>query len=431
MSHKLLASADLHLGRSSTELTGDSELASTRTVWERMLDRAIQEEVDGVLLSGDIVDRDNRYFEAFEPLRKAFQRSAEANIPVFMVAGNHDFDVLTQLFEHQEHENVHLLGRGGEWELLSLDQEEGSPQILGWSFPDLSYDRDPSAEIPRKEIDPSRPCIGLLHGDIHSKESRYAPIDVANLKEGPADAWILGHIHKPEEVNPSAPSVHYPGSPQALSPKETGEHGVLMVEVGDDKGIDVERIPLSPVRYERLKVDLSQAPEEGKVRDRLTDVLFDDASEKGEGDEALGRLVYDLLLVGEHPRPEKAREWAEGIVEDHAPEVRSGLKAKIRKVHSELMPAIEDLEGWAQERSPAGKLAETILKLEQEENTEFIDQVISKWQARQKSAMKSETYSPLQKRELSEASRQEAARYILSECKRLLRQFQMQRNASA
>ncbi|MFB6307483.1 MAG: hypothetical protein ABEH43_10970 [Flavobacteriales bacterium] len=58
---KLLTSADLHLGRSSTELPSDNSTASTRGIWEKIVELAIKEEVHAILLAGDIVDRNNRY----------------------------------------------------------------------------------------------------------------------------------------------------------------------------------------------------------------------------------------------------------------------------------------------------------------------------------------------------------------------------------
>lgn len=431
MPFRLLASADLHLGRSSSELPEDSELASTRTGWERMVSLAVREQVDALLLAGDIVDRNNRYFEAFGPLHQGFRRLHEAGIPVIMVAGNHDFDVLPQLIGHQEHPNVQLLGKDGHWEHTSLQKDGHSLQILGWSFPSEHHRKDPSSNISREGLDPNNPCIGLLHGDSFDAESPYAPIDTGNLKSGPAQAWILGHIHKPEAIHDSDPLIQYPGSPQALSPKETGEHGVLMINVQDDRRVELERIPLSPVRYEQLEVDLSESAEEEKVRQTLTAAVIEDAEAKAQDPGAPDQLIHDLILTGEHPRPENAEQWAEGMSRDFQHEVQ-GVKVKVRKVRSRLRPAIGDLEEWAKESSPAGKLAALVLKLQRGESDPFIEEMLRQWKEKQQRSLRHSTYLPLAEKErIEEATDEETRAYLLQEAEELLREFQVQKEGPA
>ncbi|MFB6307484.1 MAG: exonuclease SbcCD subunit D [Flavobacteriales bacterium] len=332
-----------------------------------------------------------------------------------------------QITAHQGLDNVHIIGKKGKWEVATLKNDQQILQILGWSFPSEYVKQDPSINIPQKAIDPNQACIGLIHGDLHDPESPYAPIDENNLKSSPVNAWIIGHIHKPEEVNSSEPNIHYPGSPQALSPKETGEHGVLMMEMSEDKSIQTERIPLSPVRYGPISVYLSQTYDEENVRQKLIQELENDVSKKSQTKNPPEHLIYDMILEGEHPQPEKAKEWAEGILEWDDHEIQAGISTKVRKVRSELMPSIENMEEWAKERSPAGKLAETILKLERGEDSPFIEEVINKWQEQQIKALKSETYRPLYNTSrVSEASKQEAIKIILKESKKLLRKFQIQ-----
>ena len=64
MSLKILATADIHIGRRPSKLS-DSESAtdfSCARMWGAIVGRAIDEKVDLVALVGDIVDHDNRTF---------------------------------------------------------------------------------------------------------------------------------------------------------------------------------------------------------------------------------------------------------------------------------------------------------------------------------------------------------------------------------
>jgi hypothetical protein len=88
---KILCSGDLHLGRRSSRLPAgvDAGAHSATAAWKALVELAIAERVDLVALSGDLVDRANRYFEAFGPLEAGVRRLTAAGIPTVAVAGNH------------------------------------------------------------------------------------------------------------------------------------------------------------------------------------------------------------------------------------------------------------------------------------------------------------------------------------------------------
>ena len=73
---RILCLGDLHLGLLPSRLPAEvidspeeRRKASTAAVWLRAVEAAIDRRVGLVLLSGDVVDRDNRYFEAFGSAR--------------------------------------------------------------------------------------------------------------------------------------------------------------------------------------------------------------------------------------------------------------------------------------------------------------------------------------------------------------------------
>src|SRR5690625_7078630 len=97
MAINILVTGDIHLGRRSGSIDNSSLYGSTRYIWEEIVSRAIESSIDIVALTGDVVDRDNRYFEAIGPLQEGFEKLENAGIQVVVIAGNHDFDVLPEL----------------------------------------------------------------------------------------------------------------------------------------------------------------------------------------------------------------------------------------------------------------------------------------------------------------------------------------------
>src|SRR5690554_4476956 len=231
MSIKILATADLHLGKRSSDVTGDH--ASTKYTLSKITDYCIDKNVDVLVLCGDIVDWDNRFFEAYGPLQEAFDNLGKHNIQVYLVAGNHDFNVLPQIIETGNNAHVHLLGQDENWEVKAFTKNGQTIQFVGWSFARRYVKESAMLTWDDSLLNPNYQTIGLLHGDTDARDSHYGPIDLNELRNTDVAMWILGHIHKPQQLA-DRPIVRYPGSPQALSAKEPGIHGPLLItaEIG-------------------------------------------------------------------------------------------------------------------------------------------------------------------------------------------------------
>ena len=72
MSIRLLAIGDMHLGRQPSrlpaELAHQAHDLGPQKAWERTVQQAIKQQVDLVVLAGDLVDQEDNFFEAFRPL---------------------------------------------------------------------------------------------------------------------------------------------------------------------------------------------------------------------------------------------------------------------------------------------------------------------------------------------------------------------------
>src|SRR5690606_12051628 len=219
-------------------------------------DLAIAEGVVAVVLAGDVLDDENDFFEAFGDLRAGAQRLSDAGIRLVAVAGNHDVAVLPRLA--QAVPGVSLLGAGGVWESLTLELGGSAVNLVGWSWPQRTVVASPLVGLDaRLRSLPPGVTLGVLHCDLDQPQSRYAPVASADLQDGRVDAWLLGHVHKPTFARvPGGTWVGYLGSVFAADPGEEGERGAWLLEVAGD-GLGATPVPLSPVRYDSLTVDVS------------------------------------------------------------------------------------------------------------------------------------------------------------------------------
>lgn len=80
---------------------------STFTALNHLVDEAINNNVDFVLLAGDLYDHESQSLKAQIRLRRAFERLAEQNIDVFLSYGNHDF-MKGDSFDVEYPDNVHI-----------------------------------------------------------------------------------------------------------------------------------------------------------------------------------------------------------------------------------------------------------------------------------------------------------------------------------
>jgi DNA repair protein SbcD/Mre11 len=420
MPFNILVTSDIHLGKSSAGVRGAGPDIAVRHTWKRIVDTAISGSVDMVALGGDIVDRDDRYFEAVGQLQAGFDRLKQAGIEVIMIAGNHDFDVTTDIMAEGRFDHVTLLGANGTWEVVKRQKGNLTVQFAGWSFPSQHFMQDPSTAFDRSAIDPQYPVIGLLHAEVGNRESRYGPVDVASLAALPVNCWILGHVHKPTIFN-REPLIFYPGSPQALSAKEQGPHGPVMLTVSDNGEIGITPIALSPVRYEAIKIDVTGAESEAQLRAGVTSAITEKSAELKNELEAVSYLVYDVTLTGTHPKIKEVEAWLAPLLETDAGET-GRTTIQVRKLHYELRPAVSDLHDLARQPSPAGRLADAILAMEEGRSTPFIDALQEKWMEMARNTGNALVYQPLRntKPGAVEKGDQDAGNYILNECNRLL-----------
>ncbi len=362
----ILCTGDIHLGCYPSRLPRREDGLSVAHVWQSIVEQAISLDVDIIALTGDVVDRDNRYFEAFGPLESGVRRLGEAGIPTYVVSGNHDFDVLPRLVDAVGAETFHLLGRGGRWE-SQVFERDGEPvlELMGWSFPSQHFRSSPFADFEGAST-AGVPTVGLLHADLDQPDSPYAPVSSAELETHSMDAWLLGHIHKPRERRtPSDGIILYPGSPQALDPGERGVHGPWLLQVAPGTSPTARQIPLATVRYRELAVDLSDVDTKEDFEREVPERLRADLREISEGAGSLERVVYRLRYVGRTALHRELSGLSNAMIDDLEVPF-DGVTGAVDKVEVLTKPRV-DLDEIARGHDPPAVLAALLLELQDPE----------------------------------------------------------------
>ena len=384
---KILLAGDVHIGRRSSRIPknfGGLQHSSAQA-WLRIVDLALKERVDLVALSGDLVDHENRYFEAYGPLEKGLRRLEEAGVETVAVLGNHDWDTLDRFAAGSGFGRFHVLGQEGRWEDFHLDRgDDRRIRVLGWSFPSGQVFENPLNSL-QYSLEDQTPVLGLVHTDLNQAGSPYAPSMLTDFRRFDLSLWVTGHQHKPGLFDDSSgPIVVNTGSPQAMDPGEPGPHGAWIVELLPGRRPKPLFLPLSTVRYERTAVRLEgrESPEE--IADLATGQVRKALAKAGDNAPHLELLTLRMSLTGRTPHHHRLA----GLLKDLGEDLKIAndrITAVVEKFELETRPAV-DLEALAAKpQGLPGLLARLLLDLESgsllpepPELTELLNQVHEK-----------------------------------------------------
>jgi exonuclease SbcD len=214
---------------------------------------AMEEEVDMVLIAGDVYDASYRSLRAQLAFRDLLERLCSQEIQCLIVHGNHDpldgWDAGLSLPE-----NAHVFSPQGDTMMIRKDGKVKAA-VHGVSHPRKGVTEDLSALLPHR-IDGAF-NIGLLHCNLGGVEGHddYAPTSVETLRTHGYDYWALGHVHAATVACMEPPMV-YPGTTQGGGFGEQGMKGVKLVKVRGGEVI-IEDRPTSSVEYVSFPIDIS------------------------------------------------------------------------------------------------------------------------------------------------------------------------------
>ena len=241
---------------------------ATRRATVSLVDLALAELVDFVIISGDVFDGDWQDIGTGLFFNRQMARLGAADIPVYLIRGNHDAEsVITRALTYPS--NVHEFSTS---KVESKTIENLNVALHGRGFPERKLTENIVPAYP--EAVPGKYNIGLLHTSLagSTDHDTYAPCSLDELKLSGYDYWALGHIHMPE-VKHENPWIVYSGNTQGRHIRETGERGCFLVSVTDTGETAAEFCALDSVRWFRLEIDVSGINTVTALLDRLDETI--------------------------------------------------------------------------------------------------------------------------------------------------------------
>ena len=262
MTFKFIHCSDLHIdspfkGFSSVENSLVEALRkSTYQAFQNIVELALKEKVEAVLIAGDIYDGAEKSLEAQLKFRHGLQKLSDKGIDTFIVHGNHDpLDGWSNSLEWPE--RVHIFS-GTQIECLPVERNGVvKAHVYGISYPKRDVTENLAKKFSRGNGEGF--AIGLLHSNVGSQSGHdnYAPCSMDDLIAAKMDYWALGHIHRFRILRESNPAVVYSGNSQARHMRESGEKGCCLITLNENADPLIQFIPVDAVRYIQGEVDLS------------------------------------------------------------------------------------------------------------------------------------------------------------------------------
>ena len=267
---RILHFSDLHIGVENYGRTDPKTGLSTRLgdfldSLEQVVEFALNEGVDLVLLAGDAYKGRDPTQTHQREFAKRLNRLSKAGIPTFLLVGNHDLPAASSratavdIFPTLEVANIHV---GNSLKTYDVPTPSGPLQVLAVPWPRRSaiLSREDSRgmsieqvrqtleerltdgiEVAASQLDPTIPAILTGHVTVNgatvgTERSMMLGQDhvllVSALVRPQVEYVALGHIHKHQILRPDPPMVVYSGSLQRVDFSEEGdEKGFCVIDL--------------------------------------------------------------------------------------------------------------------------------------------------------------------------------------------------------
>jgi DNA repair protein SbcD/Mre11 len=271
---KFVHAADLHLdsplaGLSKYEGAPVEQIrGATRRALENLVKLCLAEQVQLLLIAGDLYDGDWRDYSTGLFFAKQMAALRAGNVRVVWIRGNHD--AASKLTAHLNlPDNVRELSHKKPDSFLLED--------LGVAVHGQGFDsRDVTTDLSLRYPEPKRGLfnIGLLHTALEGRAGHapYAPCRLSALVDRGYDYFALGHVHT-REVLSERPWIVFPGNLQGRHARETGAKGASLVTVDGEQVRAVEHRALDAVRWQVAEADVSSERSLDGVLERVRAAL--------------------------------------------------------------------------------------------------------------------------------------------------------------
>lgn len=258
---KFIHTADIHLDSPLSGLASYEDApaemlrTATRDAFTNLVNEAIEEDVDFMVIAGDLYDGTWRDYNTGYFFCREMGRLNKADIPVYLLFGNHDAESeMTKKLSLPP--NVHTFATR---EPSTFRIEHLKVALHGRSFKEAATTENLALKYPERVAGWLN--IGVLHTALegNAQHAPYAPCSLAELSAKGYDYWALGHVHEHAILQKAPCWVVFPGNLQGRHIRETGPRGAVLVTADETGILSVERLFVDVLRWHHVIVDVSSA----------------------------------------------------------------------------------------------------------------------------------------------------------------------------
>lgn len=286
--------ADVHLGGWKQQPMNDLNFAS----FKKAIDICIENKVEFLLVAGDLFDSAYPPIETLKETFAQFKRLYEKKIPVFIIAGSHDYSVSGKTF-------LDVLEKAGFCKNVFQPEQSTNPDLQDkiilnphiheniaiYGYPGKKSGMEVQ-EIKKIKINdaPGMFKIFMLHTTL-DRVAKNLPIDSVQSDELPkADYYALGHIH----VLYDKDNFVYPGPlfPNNFKELEDLNHGNFVI-YDSNSAQQIDRIKLPLKEIEKINLNIEDAT-------TATDLIISEISKRNIEDKIILLRIYGELKSGKN-----------------------------------------------------------------------------------------------------------------------------------
>ncbi|HEY2881800.1 MAG TPA: hypothetical protein VGJ15_05190 [Pirellulales bacterium] len=265
---RFLHSSDLRLDRPAVDVVDPPEQLFDLLVdcpiraATRLFDAAVDQHVDFVVFSGNVVDMNRCGPREVLFLIEQFQRLANTGIAVYWCGGPLDSSLNWPVEIHWPGK-VQFFKPGHVQRFQHEIASAAVCEIVG---------RSHDASGPPRSAD-----FSVSSGELFSIAVAHASWNCSVLAELEIDYWALGGAHQRSTPLAATTLAHYPGSPQGRRLAEPGAHSCTLVAVDEHANVRLTPVATDVVRWHHPIVSLADSAEprdlEKLLRDRAAEIV--------------------------------------------------------------------------------------------------------------------------------------------------------------
>ena len=310
--------SDLHIGK---RVNGFSMIEDQKYILNQVVEIIKREEVEAVILAGDIYDKTIPSAEAVQILDDFLIQLSNLNLPIFVISGNHDSAERLSFGARVLRKSQIYISElyNGEITPITLEDEYGKIHVYLMPFLKPALVRQALGreeivtyqdavemaihQIPLKEED--RNILVAHQFVIGASKSDSEEVSVGGLDQishtlfESFDYTALGHIHGPQHIGKE--TIRYCGTPLKYSfSEEAHTKSVTIIDLEQKGKTTIRMVPLIPMRdmrkirgkYEEI---ISQALVDNRSLEDYIQITLTDEEDVLNGLENLRKIYPNIM----------------------------------------------------------------------------------------------------------------------------------------